>query len=99
MATSQYDGGNSSVKTVSSKMCLGLCRAKNYDGYFYIFTLINIIIFFIALFANGTDPSKLILLKAVAPHLVNKKVKSRTNAGHFCPHWCLRVKFLLSLCT
>ena len=49
-----------------------LCRAKTYDGYLYIFTLINIIIFFIALFANGTDPTKLILLKALAPHLVNK---------------------------
>lgn len=101
MAISQYDGGNSSVKTLSSKVCLGLCQAKNYDSYLYIFTLINnnIIFFFIALFANGTDPSKLILLKALAPHLVNKKAKSRMNAWHACPHWCLRVKFLLSLCT
>ena len=78
------------MEAVSSKLCLGLCRAKNYDSYLYIFTLINIIIiifsFFIAFFANGTDPSKLIVLKTLAPHLVNKKAKSTTNAGHFCPH-------------
>lgn len=76
-----------------------LCRAKTYDGYLYIFTLINIIIFFIALFANGTDPTKLILLKALVPHLGNKKVKIRMNAQHFCQPWCLRVKLLLSHCT
>lgn len=78
-----------------------LCRAKNYDGCLYIFTLINIsiIIFFIALFANGTDPTKLILLKALTSHLVNKKVKIRMNARHFCQLWCLRVKLPLSLCT
>lgn len=74
-------------------------------SYLYIFTLINIIIiiiifsFFIAFFANGTGPSKLIVLKALAPHSVNKKAKSRMNAGYFCPQLCLRVKFLLSLCT